>query len=299
MLRHLDKESRAAWMMMTPALMLGLVFIILPFVLAFALSFTDQRLVPSAALPTRFLGTANYERLLADAGFIGAFVNTAIFAMVVVPVQSAVALGVAILVNSVLPAKNIFRGIYFLPTVLTMVVVSVAWASLFRIDGVFNLLLSFVSAGTLGPIDWLADSRFALGAIVVMSVWQGFGFQMVIYLAGLQGINPELYEAARVEGASKWDEFWNVTMPSLYNTHIFVVVTTTILAFNLFAQVQLLTQGGPQGATNTIVRFIYEIGFQRGRVGIAAAASVLFFFVVLLISIAQRFLLPEEKEGRS
>jgi multiple sugar transport system permease protein len=164
---------------------------------------------------------------------------------------------------------------------------------------VFNLLLSFVSAGTLGPIDWLADSRFALGAIVVMSVWQGFGFQMVIYLAGLQGINPELYEAARVEGASKWDEFWNVTMPSLYNTHIFVVVTTTILAFNLFAQVQLLTQGGPQGATNTIVRFIYEIGFQRGRVGIAAAASVLFFFVVLLISIAQRFLLPEEKEGRS
>lgn len=294
-----SSESRSALTMMAPALLLGFAFIVVPFALAFLLSFTDQRLVPNPNLPTRWVGVLNYERLVADPAFVGAFRNTGLFALLVVPLQSALALGVAILVNSVLPARNVFRGIYFLPTVLTMVVVSVAWASLFRIDGVFNQVLGFVSFGMLGPVDWLADGRTALGSIMVMSIWQGFGFQMVIYLAGLQSINPELYEAARIEGATKWGEFRYVTMPGLYNTHVFVLVTTTILAFNLFAQVQLLTQGGPQGATNTIVRFIYETGFQRGRVGAAAAASVIFFLVVLTISILQRVLFPEEREGRS
>lgn len=292
-------EGWSAWGVMAPALILILVFIVAPFVLAIALSFTDQRLVPNPKLATRFVGLLNYERILGDRNFLQAFGNTALFAVIVTPVQCGLALAMAMLVNARLPARNVLRGIYFLPTVIPMVVVSIAWACLFRLDGFFNQLLSFATFGAVGPVDWLQNESTALLSIIVLSAWQGFGFQMVIYLAGLQSINPELYEAARVEGAGRWGEFWHVTMPGLRNTHIFVIVTTTIAAFKLFTQVHVLTQGGPRGATNTVTRYLYEIGFSRGRVGQAAAVAVVFFIVVLAISMAQRLFLKEDREGRA
>ena len=202
------------------------------------------------------------------------------------------------LIDSKLPARNVFRGIFFLPTVITMVVVCVVWFSMLKIDGFFNLVLQTVTFGLVGPIDWLRNPYTAMPAIVVLSAWQGFGFQMVIYLAGLQSISPQLYEAAQVDGATRWQQFWNVTMPSLRNTHIFVVVTTTILAFKMFTQVNILTQGGPQGATSTLVHFLYEVGFRRGRVGFASATAVVFFVVVLLITLLQRGLFRTEEETR-
>jgi multiple sugar transport system permease protein len=128
-----------------------------------------------------------------------------------------------------------------------------------------------------------------------MSAWQGFPFQMVVYLAGLQSINHDLYEAARLDGANRWNEFRHITMPGLLNTHILVVMTTTILAFKLFTQVELLTKGGPSGVTDTLVRFIYLTGFRQGKVGIAAAAAVIFFLIVLAISLVQRRLVKEER----
>ena len=132
-------------------------------------------------------------------------------------------------------------------------------------------------------------------SIVLMSAWQGFPFQMVVYLAGLQSINHDLYEAARLDGANRFNEFWHITMPGLLNTHILVVMTTTILAFKLFTQVELLTKGGPSGVTDTLVRFIYLTGFRQGKVGIAAAAAVIFFLIVLGISLVQRRLVKEER----
>ena len=293
-----NRDTTAAAAIMTPALLLIACFIILPFVLAVALSFTDQRLVPNLNAPTGFVGLRNYLRLLGQPEFLQAFGNTFLFALIVTPLQSAMGLGAAILINSRLPARNVFRGIFFLPTVITMVVVSVIWFALYRIDGVFNQLLGLLSAGAAGPVDWLHQPWLALPAIILLSAWQGFPFQMVVYLAGLQQINPELYEAARVDGAKPWDEFWGVTMPGLRNTHIFVLVTTTILAFKLFTQVNMMTQGGPNGATQTVVRYIYEQGFSRGSVGIGAAASVIFFLVVLAISIAQRFVFRSDEEVR-
>ena len=291
-------ERRAAWLLIAPAVVLGALFIVVPFALAIALSFTDQRLVPNPNLPTRFIGFTNYVRLLADPIFRQAFRNTLLFAVLVVPFQTAIALAPAMLINSQLPARNVFRGIFFLPTVITMVVVCVVWFSMLKIDGFFNLVLRAVTFGQAGPIDWLRNPYTAMPAIVVLSAWQGFGFQMVIYLAGLQSINPQLYEAARVDGATRWQEFWNVTMPGLRNTHVFVIVTTTILAFKLFTQVNILTQGGPQGATTTVVHYLYEVGFRRGRVGFAAATAVVFFLVVLIISLVQRRLLKSEEEVR-
>ncbi len=281
---------------MSPALVLGFVFIIVPFALAIVLSFTDQRLVPNPNLPTRLVGTLNYVRLFTDPNFLQAFWNTFLFALLVVPFQTSIALALAVLINSRLPARNVFRGIFFLPTVITMVVVCVVWFSMFKIDGFFNTVLGLVSLGLIERVDWLRNPYTALPSIVLLSAWQGLGFQMVVYLAGLQSINEELYDAARVDGATRWQEFWRVTMPGLRNTHVFVIITTTILAFKLFTQVSILTQGGPQGATNTVVHYLYEVGFRRGRVGFAAATAVVFFLIVLIISLIQRRMIKSEEE---
>ena len=280
---------------MGPGVILTLLFIVTPFVLSIFLSFTNQRLVPNLNIPTEFIGFRNYERVLGRPDFWNAFGNTGLFVALIVPIQGAIALGVAMLINSKLPMRNLFRGVFFIPTVMTMVVVSVIWAVLFRIDGFFNQFLDLLSFGMLGPVDWLTNEMTAMGSLILLSAWQGFPFQMVIYLAGLQAINPELYEAAKVEGATSWQTFRHVTFPSLRNTHVFIVIATTILGFKLFTQVNLLTQGGPQGATETVVQLIYQNGFQQGKVGFASALSVVFFLTVLLISIAQRYFLTNEE----
>mgnify|MGYP005989995441 FL=1 len=280
---------------MGPGVILTLLFIVTPFVLSIFLSFTNQRLVPNLNIPTEFIGFRNYERVLGRPDFWNALGNTGLFVALIVPIQGAIALGVAMLINSKLPMRNLFRGVFFIPTVMTMVVVSVIWAVLFRIDGFFNQFLDLLSFGRLGPVDWLTNEMTAMGSLILLSAWQGFPFQMVIYLAGLQAINPELYEAAKVEGSTSWQTFRHVTFPSLRNTHVFIVIATTILGFKLFTQVNLLTQGGPQGATETVVQLIYQNGFQQGKVGFASALSVVFFLTVLLISIAQRYILTNEE----
>ena len=280
---------------MGPGVLLTLLFIVTPFVLSIFLSFTNQRLVPNLNIPTEFIGFRNYERVLGRPDFWNALGNTGLFVALIVPIQGAIALGVAMLINSKLPMRNLFRGVFFIPTVMTMVVVSVIWAVLFRIDGFFNQFLDLLSFGMLGPVDWLTNETTAMGSLILLSAWQGFPFQMVIYLAGLQAINPELYEAAKVEGSTSWQTFRHVTFPSLRNTHVFIVIATTILGFKLFTQVNLLTQGGPQGVTETVVQLIYQNGFQQGKVGFASALSVVFFLTVLLISIAQRYFLTNEE----
>lgn len=292
---YMKKEQRQAWIFLAPALALIVIFIVLPFAMSAVISFTDQRLVPNANVPTKFIGWRNYLRLFESGEFLNAFFRTATFVVLVVPLQSAMGLGAALLINSKLPVRNLFRGIYFLPTIISMVVVSVVWASLYQREGFFNYALSGLSLGAAQPVDWLQNPWTAMPAIVLLSAWQGFPFQMVIYLAGLQSISRDLYEAAQIEGASRWQEFRHVTLPSLRNTHILVVITTTIFAFKLFTQVQLLTQGGPANVTDTLVRVIYMQGFRQGKVGIGAAAAVIFFILVLVISLAQRRLVKEER----
>jgi multiple sugar transport system permease protein len=285
----------AAWLYLSPALILTTVFLVLPFALTVAFSFTDQRLVPNPNIATEWVGWRNYLRIFADDDFLKTLSNTAYFTVLAVPLQAMLGLAVAMLIHSKLRGHSIFRGIYFLPNVISMVVVSVIWFSMFQMNGVFNSALSTLSFGYLSPVDWLANPTTAMPAIVLMSVWQGFPFQMVVYLAGLQSINPDLYEAAQLDGANRWNEFWHITFPSLLNTHILVVMTTTILAFKLFTQVELLTQGGPSGVTDTLVRFIYLTGFRQGKVGIAAAAAVVFFLIVFAISLVQRRIVREER----
>jgi multiple sugar transport system permease protein len=293
----LQDESRTALMFVAPALLLLLIFVIAPFVLAIALSFTNQRLVPNLQSPTVFTGLRNYARLLDDTVFVRALLNNAIFALVVVPVQSSLALLMAVFVNQKAPLVRLFRTIYFSPVAITMVVVSVMWVFLYDAapEGTINRIVGVLSFGAIGPQQWLQNPALAMPAVILLSIWQGVGFQMVIFLAGLQEISPELYEAAGLDGANTVNQFLNITIPGLRNTIIFVVISTTIFAFQLFTQVHLMTQGGPQDRTQTVVYQIFSNGYQLGRIGYASAISVVFFVIVLLISLVQRIFLREER----
>jgi len=296
--RHYDKDGWLAWLFSTPALLLLLTFLVIPFAMAIGLSFTDQRLVPNPNLPTAFVGWRNYQRLLEDGTFWMAVKNCFLFVAVVVPVQTSMALGLAMLVNHRLKGVNIFRTIYFSPVVITMVVVSVIWTFLYDpADGFVNRLIGWFSFGLIGPQDWLNDPSLAFFCIMVLSIWQGVGFQMVIFLAGLQSIPGELYQAAEVDGASPRQKFFHITLPLLRNAAIFVVLSTTILAFKLFVQVWVMQgpAGHPQESTITLMVYAVSMGFRLGKIGYASAITVLFFLIVLGFSIIQRFFLREER----
>lgn len=207
-LKRTKQDTWLAWLFSAPALTLLLVFLVTPFLMAIGLSFTDQRLIPNPRLPTEFIGLRNYQRLLADSTFWIAVRNCFLFVTIVVPVQTALALGMAMLVNRRLKGVTVFRTIYFSPVVITMVVVSVIWTFLFSSDqGFINRLVGWTSLGTIGQQDWLNDPSLAFFCIMVVSIWQGAGFQMVIFLAGLQSIPRELYQAAEVDGAGVWQNF--------------------------------------------------------------------------------------------
>ncbi len=310
------REERSAWAFMLPSVLLLLVFLVAPFVMAIGFSFTNQRLISNPNRPTRFVGLEHYQEIAADMGeavetavtnittgddgrlptLPKALWNNLLFAIIVVPIQTALALFLAMLINQKIKFSNVFRTIYFVPVVVPMVVVAVIWTFLYNPgEGTINAFLQTISFGLIGPFDWLNDPALAFPAIMILSIWQGVGFQMVIYLAGLQEIPEELYEAAAMDGANKVQEFFYVTLPMLRNTTIFVVVSTTILAFRLFDQIQVMTQGGPQNATVTAVLHVVNVGFRNQRIGEASAITIIFFLIVLAISLVQRAFLREER----
>jgi multiple sugar transport system permease protein len=177
-----------------------------------------------------------------------------------------------------------------------MAVISIVWTFLYNPgEGLINRILEIVTFGQVSNIPWLSSTNTALLAIIILSVWQSVGFQMVIYLAGLQGISSALYEAAQIDGANLWQRFRFVTFPQLRNTHIFVVISTTILAFRLFTQVDIMTQGGPENATMTIIFHAINQGFRHQRIGYGSAITVVFFLIVLIIALIQRLLLKTER----
>jgi multiple sugar transport system permease protein len=287
-----------AWLMSTPAFVLLIVFLIIPFLMAFGLSFTNQRLIPNPNVPTQFIGLDNYGRMFTDESinFMRSLLNNFLFVLVVVPLQTALSLGMALLVNQRLPGINIFRTIYFIPVATTMVVVAVVWSLIYNSpEGLMNAFTRTITFGAVKEVQWLDNPVTAFPAIMLLSIWQGAGYQMLIFLAGLQSIPLDMYEAASIDGATPAQQFWRITLPQLRNTLIFVVTTTTILAFQLFSQNWVMTRGGPQDATTTMVIKLVEQGFQQQRVGLASAISVVFFLIVFVISLVQRRLLPEER----
>lgn len=290
LLRRAGTEEAA---MLAPALILIFLFLVVPFLLSIYLSMTNERLIPRPT-GSRFVGVDNFVRALTDPDFWQAVWNVTKFTIMVIPLQCGLALGTALLVNMKLPFQNLFRSMFFMPAITSMVVVSVIWSTLYQYPtGPFNQILSVLTFGLAGPVDWLGDTRTAMPAIVVLSAWQAFGFQMIVYLAGLQNISSELYDAAKIDGAGPWRQFWNVTMPGLRETHVFVLIITTIQAFKLFTQIDILTQGGPRGVTNTVVFYMVTSGFTEQRIGYASAVSIILFVIVLAVSLVQRFIVRD------
>ncbi len=286
-------EKLAGWVFALPALLFLLAFVGLPFILALVLSFTDLRL--GSPLPLEWEGWAQYQRVFSDPSFLWALRNNALFAVVVVPLQTALALLLALALNQRLPAMAAFRTLFFLPVVFPMALVAVVWIPLLGPgpEGPLNALLQALTLGAWKPVNFLHDPDWALPAIMGVSIWQGVGFQMVILLAALQGIPETLQEAARVDGAGPLRRFWHVTLPQLRNPLAFVVMVTTILAFRLFDQIQIMTQGGPLDATTTIMYEAVKAVFERQEVARGAAMTVILFVTVLTLTLIHRLLLRE------
>lgn len=280
--RHVSEGVVA--LMAGPALLGLLVFVAGPFVFAFALSFTDARL--GSPLPIEWTGLEQYRRLLTSDAFRRALLNNLSFAAVIVPVQTALALGAAVLLDLGLRGTTVFRVAFFLPVVFPMALIAVVWELLYApgSESPVNALLQALTLGTWEPRDFLRDPRLAMPAIIVLSMWQGMGFQMVILLAGLQAIPRALYEAAELDGAGSLRRFRHVTLPGLRNPLLLVVVVTAILAFRLFDQIRILTRGGPAHRTTTVMYEAVTAGFERQQIALSAAMSVVFFVAVLAVT---------------
>lgn len=235
------------------------------------------------------LGSARFVLLARDPVFVRSLANTVLFAVMVVPLQCSLALALALLVNAGLPGQRIFRTIYFSPVVMSMVVVAVIWAFLFNRDiGLINQFLGWITMGGVARIDWLGNPATAMPAIVLMSAWQGAGLQMLIFLAGLQAIPKELYDAARIDGANAWQRFIHVTLPGLSRAIAFVVIITTIAAFGLFTQVDVMTQGGPANATSTVMFYAIERGVRGQDIAYGSTITVVYFILIATLALLQQ-----------
>lgn len=275
------RESAWAYLFLAP-FFIGLIFFIIgPVVAAFAISFTAWDLLS----PPRWIGLQNYQELANDRLFWIALKNTLYFTGVSVPVTLLLALGLAGLMNRKLPGIEALRAIYFFPVTASIVAVSLLWAWMYTPDfGVINYLLSYVG---IPKINWLVDPRMAMPSVIIMSIWRGLGFNIVVFLAGLQSIPRDLYEAAALDGASGWQQFRQITVPLLTPTIFFATIMAIIASFQVFEQTYIMTQGGPGNATLTLVYQIFLNGFTYLRMGYASALSFILFAILFAITIVQ------------
>jgi len=288
-----------AYAFVAPALGLLAVFFLLPTVAALVLSFTDFDVYAVAdSSRLRLVGLDNYVRLLHDARFWTALRNTVWFVLVAGPASIAVSLAAALLVDAkVVRGRAIFRTILFLPVVTTLVAVAVVWRYLYHPR--YGLLNQLLGAVGIAPVDWLGDPAWALPALALLAVWKNFGFNMLIFLAGLQAIPERLSEAARLDGANRWQELWHVTVPMLAPTFVFVGVITTIGYLQLFAEPYVMTQGGPANSTLSVVLLMYEEGFRWWNLGYGTAVAFVLFALILTVSLVQLWLQRRALAGGS
>ncbi len=281
------RKTRAAWLFLAPALLLLFLFFFVPVVAGLLLSLTDFDIYAVGDPGTaRFVGLDNYAHLLRDGTFWRSLLNTLQFVLLGGVLSLAVSLGAALLLNHpALRLRGLLRTVYFAPVVTTLVSVAIVWRYLYHPRyGLLNYLLGLVGAG---PIDWLGDPHWAMPSIILLAVWKNFGYNMLILLAGLQVIPRDLYEAASLDGAGPWRRFLHITLPGLAPTFLFVSVTTMIGYFQVFAEPYVMTQGGPLGATRSLVLFMYEEGFRWWRMGMASAVAVLLLLITLLGTLLQ------------
>jgi multiple sugar transport system permease protein len=275
-------EERVAWAFLLPSLLLFLVFTAIPVVWAFLISFTHWDLF-TAPKPAWF---DNYVGLAKDPIFRQVLGNTGVFVLAAVPLEMVLGLLCALGLNRNVRGRTALRVIYFLPVVTSTVAAALVWAWLFNSNfGLINDALSLLGVTDLPK--WLASSRWAMPAVITVFVWQNLGYAMVLFLAGLQNIRPDVYEAAALDGATGWPRFWHITLPLLSPMTFFILIISIISSFQVFDLVYVMTKAGPSNATNTLVYFIYQNGFAFYQMGYASAAAMVLFLIVLVLTLIQ------------
>lgn len=265
-----------------PALVLLTIFLFLPMILTLIFSFTDFfALNPKL---THFVGLDNFVQIFKDEDFRKAFINTLCFVVIIVPLQGLGALGLALLINKVTYCKRYFKVAFFLPVVMSLAVVSTLWMQIYSPEGILNSILQNFG---ISAQPFIHSASQALPSIAIMSAWQGVGYQMIIFLGGLQAINPALYEAADMDHASGWQKFKDITLPELKPLCIFVFITITIGAFRMLVQPMVMTGGGPSHSTYTMVYDIYETGTVNWEIGLASTMAIVFAIFVMILTVIQ------------
>ncbi|MBP1045868.1 sugar ABC transporter permease [Enterococcus sp. BWM-S5] len=275
------KNTLIAWSFIAPNFIGFFLFTLIPVVFSLVLAFMSW---DSFSAP-EFVGLKNFTKMLGDDTFWISLKNTFLYTIGVVPLTLIASLGLAILLNQKIRGMKMFRTAFFFPYVTSLVAIAVVWNMLFHptMGPINQFLRHFIE----NPPGWTSSSDWALTAIVIVSVWRGMGYYMILYLAGLQSIPKELYEAASMDGANKWKQFMNVTLPSLRSTTFFVTIMLVINCFKIFDLVQVMTGGGPGRATNVLVYNIYNEAFVKFNFGYASAIAMVLFVIVLLITVVQ------------
>lgn len=285
----LDNDTVAAWIFLTPALILLGVFMIWPIAYLCYLSFTAGSFTSKGAY---LVGFKNYWRLLLNSDFWQVLANTIYFTVATVIPSLVLPLGLAVLLNRSLAWRGILRSAYFLPSIISLVAAGLGFRWLFQTSGPVN---GFLGLFGIPSISWLSDTFWAMPVLILLSIWKQLGFNMVVFLAGLQAIPPSRYEAAELDGANDWQQFWHITLSGLRPTLIFVIVTTAIFTLRGFEQVYVMTGGGPLNSTNLLVYYIYQEAFGQFDFGYAAAGATVLLAVTLILVYLQLRTWSEEK----
>ena len=284
------RNTLIGWTFILPNFLGFLAFTLIPVTAAFALSFMEW----TSFTAPRWVGLENFQRMFQSDTFWVALRNTVVYALGHVTLTMALALLLAMLLNRKLKGIGFFRVAIFFPYITSLVAVAVVWNMLFSPDtGPINQFLN--SIGIAEPPGWTSSSDWAMPAVIITSVWRDMGYYMVLYLAGLQAIPSELYEAAEVDGASAWQRFWNVTIPSLRPTTFFVVVMLTVSSFKVFDLIVVMTNGGPGRSTTVLSQLIYQEGIGEGKFGYSSAISLVLFVIVLTVTVLQ-FKIQQRRE---
>ena len=275
------RESLVGWGFLAPNLTLMAVFLFLPILWALQLSFQDSQGFGSP----EWVGLENYAKLVSDPVFWQSFGNTIAFTILTVPITMVGGLGLAVLMNSVLPARGVFRTVIVLPMVISGVASGmIAGIIFYQSNGIINKVLSAIG---LNPVAWQSDGLPALISVVIVAIWLRIGFNMIIYLAGLQGIEPELYEAARIDGAGRWQQLRSITVPLVGPSTFFLLIMNVIASFQVFDLIFVMTGGGPGNSTSVLVTYAYRNGFQIREQGYGAAIGIVILVITLLFTLVQ------------
>lgn len=278
------KENMIGYIFVGPNLIGFSLFLIIPVIMTFLVSFTEWNFA-AGLKGIKFVGLKNYFEMWSDHWFISSLINNLYYTLGTVPLTMFLALLSAIILNKYVFGKNVLRLFFFLPYISNIVAVSVVWFIMYSSSGPITMLVKFF--GVQDPPYWLADQKWALPAIMLMMIWHNVGYNMIIYLAGLQNVPKELYEASQIDGANSLQKFVNITLPMLSPTTFFILITTIISSFKIFGPINIMTHGGPGTATTVLVYYIYTAAFQFYKMGPATAMSIIMFIIIFIITYFQ------------